>query len=53
MGYPTDNPVRDERTGPGMDVQAYVDAAVRDFDADRYFAGYLEQLTKNGAAAPT
>ena len=52
MGYPTDNPVRDERTGPGMDVQAYVDAAVRDFDADRYLAGFLDQLDEEWGGSP-
>jgi alpha-L-rhamnosidase len=50
MSYPTDNPVRDERTGPGMDVQAYADAAVRDFDADRFFAAYLEELGGGGGS---
>jgi len=44
MSYPTDTPTRDERTGPGMDVHAYSDAAVRDFRADRYFAAYLEEI---------
>lgn len=44
MSYPTDNPVRDERTGPGLDVQAYGDAAVRDFGADRFFAAYLREI---------
>ena len=44
MSYPTDNPVRDERTGPGLDVQAYGDAAVRDFDADRFFVAYLREI---------
>ena len=52
MSYPTDNPVRDERTGPGMDVQAYVDAAVRDFDADRYLAGFLDQLDEEWGGSP-
>ena len=34
MSLPTDNPVRDERTPPGMDVQAYHDASVLDFGMD-------------------
>jgi hypothetical protein len=44
MSYPTDNPVRNERTGPGMDVQAYGDAAVREFGADRFLAAYLQEI---------
>jgi alpha-L-rhamnosidase len=52
MSYPTDNPVRDERTGPGMDVQAYVDAAVRDFDANRYLAAFLDQLDEEWGGSP-
>jgi hypothetical protein len=52
VSYPTDNPVRDERTGPGLDVQAYADAAVRDFDADRFFAAYLEQLDEEWGGSP-
>jgi alpha-L-rhamnosidase len=50
MSYPTDNPVRDERTGPGMDIQAYADAAVRDFDADRFLAAYLQEAGVGGGS---
>lgn len=41
MSIPTDNPVRDERTPPGMDVQAYHDASIREFGMDRFYANYL------------
>jgi alpha-L-rhamnosidase len=44
MSYPTDNPVRNERTGPGMDIQAYGDAAVAEFGADRFLAAYLQEI---------
>ncbi|SFF78814.1 alpha-L-rhamnosidase [Actinacidiphila alni] len=51
MSTPTDNPVRDERTPPGMDVQAYHDASTREFGMDRYYAKYLQDLPP-GAALP-
>jgi hypothetical protein len=41
MSYPTDTPVRDERTPPGMDVQAYHEASVREFGMDRFYGKYL------------
>lgn len=44
MTTPTDNPVRDERTPPGMDVQAYHDASVREFGMDGYYANYLQDM---------
>jgi alpha-L-rhamnosidase len=44
MSIPTDNPVRDERTPPGMDVQAYHDASIREFGMDRFFASYLQDM---------
>jgi alpha-L-rhamnosidase len=52
VSYPTDNPVRDERTGPGMDMQAYVDAAVRDFGDDRFLAAFLDQLEEEWGGSP-
>lgn len=52
MSYPTDNPVRDERTGPGMDVQAYGDAAVSEFGADRFFDAYLGESGGQVAGSP-
>lgn len=51
MSTPTDNPVRDERTPPGMDVQAYHDASVRQFDMDRFYANYLADMPP-GTALP-
>jgi hypothetical protein len=44
MSYPTDTAVRDERTPPGMDVQAYQDAATRDFGMNAFYAKYLEDM---------
>ncbi|MEU9379975.1 family 78 glycoside hydrolase catalytic domain [Streptomyces sp. NPDC048279] len=44
MSLPTDNPVRDERTPPGMDVQAYHDASVREFGMDGFYANYLHDM---------
>ncbi|MER6442712.1 family 78 glycoside hydrolase catalytic domain [Streptomyces sp. NPDC001185] len=44
MSTPTDNPVRDERTPPGMDVQAYHDASIREFGMDGYYANYLQDM---------
>jgi hypothetical protein len=52
MSIPTDNPVRDERTPPGMDVQAYHDASVREFGMDRFYANYLHDMPP-GSALPT
>jgi alpha-L-rhamnosidase len=51
MSLPTDNPVRDERTPPGMDVQAYHDASTREFDMDRFYASYLLDMPP-GTALP-
>ena len=52
MSVPTDNPVRDERTPPGMDVQAYHDASIREFGMDRFYANYLLDMPP-GTALPT
>ncbi|MET0492652.1 MAG: family 78 glycoside hydrolase catalytic domain [Actinoplanes sp.] len=52
MSTPTDTPVRDERTPPAMDVQAYADAATREFDLDTFYAKYLRDLPP-GTALPT
>ncbi|MBY8882009.1 family 78 glycoside hydrolase catalytic domain [Actinacidiphila acidipaludis] len=51
MSMPTDNPVRDERTPPGMDVQAYHDASVREFGMDAFYANYLADMPP-GTALP-
>jgi hypothetical protein len=51
MSLPTDNPVRDERTPPGMDVQAYHDASVREFGLDRFYSNYLLDMPP-GTALP-
>lgn len=51
MSVPTDNPVRDERTPPGMDVQAYHDASTREFGMDRFYASYLLDMPP-GTALP-
>ncbi|HEY4453615.1 MAG TPA: family 78 glycoside hydrolase catalytic domain [Pseudonocardiaceae bacterium] len=51
MSTPTDNPVRDERTPPGMDVQAYHDASIREFGMDRFYANYLADMPP-GTALP-
>ncbi len=51
MSVPTDNPVRDERTPPGMDVQAYHDASIREFGMDRFYANYLADMPP-GTALP-
>lgn len=52
MSTPTDTPVRDERTPPAMDVQAYADAATREFDMAAFYAKYLRDLPP-GTALPT
>ncbi len=52
MSTPTDNPVRDERTPPGMDVQAYRDASTREFGMDAFYAKYLVDLPP-GTALPS
>ncbi len=52
MSLPTDNPVRDERTPPGMDVQAYHDASIREFGMDRFYASYLSDMPP-GTALPS
>ncbi|MBD3005363.1 family 78 glycoside hydrolase catalytic domain [Streptomyces sp. 5-10] len=44
MSTPTDTPVRDERTPPAMDVQAYRDAATREFGMGSFYAKYLRDL---------
>ncbi|HTI26954.1 MAG TPA: family 78 glycoside hydrolase catalytic domain [Kutzneria sp.] len=51
MSIPTDNPVRDERTPPAMDVQAYSAAAIREFGMDAFYANYLADLPP-GTALP-
>ncbi|MBP2328278.1 alpha-L-rhamnosidase [Kibdelosporangium banguiense] len=51
MSLPTDTPVRDERTPPGMDVQAYHAAAIRDFGMERFYAKYMQDLPP-GTALP-
>ena len=52
MSTPTDNPVRDERTPPGMDVQAYHDASTVEFAMDTYYANYLQDMPP-GTALPS
>ncbi|MFJ8581735.1 family 78 glycoside hydrolase catalytic domain [Micromonospora sp. NPDC093277] len=52
MSTPTDTPVRDERTPPAMDVQAYADASTREFRMDTFYAKYLRDLPP-GTALPT
>lgn len=52
MSTPTDNPVRDERTPPGMDVQAYHDASTVDFNMDTFYANYLQDMPP-GTALPS
>jgi Bacterial alpha-L-rhamnosidase 6 hairpin glycosidase domain/Alpha-L-rhamnosidase N-terminal domain/Bacterial alpha-L-rhamnosidase concanavalin-like domain/Bacterial alpha-L-rhamnosidase C-terminal domain len=52
MSYPTDNPVRNERTGPGMDVQAYADASTRIFGTDRFFGAYLQETSGGFGGSP-
>lgn len=52
MSTPTDTPVRDERTPPAMDVQAYAEAATREFDMNTFYAKYLRDLPP-GTALPT
>ncbi|GAA4259434.1 hypothetical protein GCM10022255_084020 [Dactylosporangium darangshiense] len=51
MSIPTDNPVRDERTPPGMDVQAYHDASIREFGMGGFYANYLLDMPP-GTALP-
>jgi alpha-L-rhamnosidase len=51
MSTPTDNPVRDERTPPGMDVQAYHDASTVEFGMDAFYANYLRDMPP-GTALP-
>ncbi|GLY50323.1 rhamnosidase [Lentzea sp. NBRC 102530] len=51
MSLPTDTPVRDERTPPGMDVQAYHAASLREFDMQRFYAKYFLDLPP-GTALP-
>ncbi|WP_249227776.1 family 78 glycoside hydrolase catalytic domain [Kutzneria sp. CA-103260] len=51
MSVPTDNPVRDERTPPAMDVQAYSAASTREFGMDAFYANYLADLPP-GTALP-
>ncbi|MBP2067492.1 hypothetical protein J2Z30_008558 [Streptomyces iranensis] len=52
MSTPTDTPVRDERTPPAMDVQAYRDAATREFGMAGFYAKYLRDLPP-GTALPS
>ncbi|XNN04812.1 family 78 glycoside hydrolase catalytic domain [Streptomyces sp. Inha503] len=52
MSTPTDTPVRDERTPPAMDVQAYRDAATREFGMGSCYAKYLRDLPP-GTALPS
>ncbi|MEW2517049.1 family 78 glycoside hydrolase catalytic domain [Actinacidiphila alni] len=52
MSTPTDNPVRDERTPPGMDVQAYHDASTVEFGMDTYYINYLRDMPP-GTALPS
>ncbi|WP_413116654.1 family 78 glycoside hydrolase catalytic domain [Streptomyces sp. CY1] len=52
MSTPTDTPVRDERTPPAMDVQAYRDAATREFGMEGFYAKYLQDLPP-GTALPS
>ncbi|GAA3891764.1 alpha-L-rhamnosidase [Leifsonia kafniensis] len=52
MSTPTDTPVRDERTPPGMDVQAYHSASTREFGMDRFYANYLLDMPA-GTALPS
>lgn len=52
MSTPTDTPVRDERTPPAMDVQAYRDAATREFGMEGFYAQYLRDLPP-GTALPS
>ena len=48
MSFPTDTPVRDERTPPGMDVQVYQDASTRDLGMGRFYAKYLDDMVPPG-----
>jgi hypothetical protein len=52
MSLPTDTPVRDERTPPTMDVQAYRDASIREFGMNGFYAKYLRDLPP-GTALPS
>ncbi|GAA2330685.1 alpha-rhamnosidase [Streptomyces violaceusniger] len=52
MSTPTDTPVRDERTPPAMDVQAYRDAATREFGMGSFYTKYLRDLPP-GTALPS
>ncbi|WP_051367074.1 family 78 glycoside hydrolase catalytic domain [Hamadaea tsunoensis] len=52
MSTPTDTPVRDERTPPGMDVQAYQDASTVEFGMAGFYASYLRDLPP-GTALPS
>ncbi|MCX4647961.1 family 78 glycoside hydrolase catalytic domain [Streptomyces sp. NBC_01446] len=52
MSTPTDTPVRDERTPPAMDVQAYRDASTREFGMDAFYANYLQDIPP-GTALPS
>ncbi len=51
MSTPTDTPVRDERTPPGMDVQAYHAASTREFGMNAFYAKYLRDMPP-GTALP-
>lgn len=52
MGAPTDNPVRDERTSPPMDVRAYEAALVQDYGAERYLSAYLDEIDAGLGGSP-
>lgn len=52
LSLPTDTPVRDERTPPAMDVQAYHEASVIEFGMSRFYAKYLRDLPP-GVALPS
>lgn len=44
VSYPTDCPMRDERTPCQMDSQAYEDAALEYFELSRYYSKWLDDI---------
>lgn len=50
MSIPTDNPVRDERTPAGMDLQAHDTAEARDFDMNAYDHQLLPEFLSGGGS---
>lgn len=44
MSYPTDCPMRDERTPCQMDSQVYEDAACQFFQMDRYYTKWIDDI---------